>query len=263
MKKFFAAMLMLAVFAAGSSAEVIGTLSRSGSDTPEETPLTAAVLDAGLSSAEKSLKYYSSLSMLQLALGKGEIAAFAAPEFVGEYMLRNNPDLTLRGFLLLKMPVAFAFGLLKDKSELCERVSKAVQDMEAEGRIGIFARDYFTGPAASNPPAVEFESFPDAETITVAVTGDQPPLDYVKEDGEPSGFNTAVLAELGRRLHVNVKTITVESGSRVPALTSGRADVVFWIQIFEGYDVQPDVPEGVITSTPYYGWNKVMLIGKK
>ncbi|MBQ7544283.1 MAG: transporter substrate-binding domain-containing protein [Synergistaceae bacterium] len=263
MKKVFAVIVMLGVLASGASAEVVGTLYSSVGGGPEIMPLSAYVLDAGLSASERSVKYYGSLAQMQLALSRGEIAAMSAPEFVGEYMLRNNPALTLRGFLLLKMPVALAFGFLEEKSELCARFSKAVQDMEAEGKIGILARDYISGPAAQNPPAVKFEEFGDAETITVALTGDMPPLDYVGADGEPAGFNTAILAEIGRRLHANIKTITVETGSRAPALKSGRADVVFWFQVFEGYDVQPDVPEGVITSTPYFGWNKVMLIGAK
>ena len=187
----------------------------------------------------------------------------SAPDFVGEYMLRTNPALTLRGFMILRKPIAFAFGFLEEKSELRDRFSKAVEDMETEGKIGLLERDYITGPSAQNPPAVKFEHFDDAQTITAAVTGDQPPLDYVEADGEPAGFNTAVLAEIGRRLHLNIKTVTVETGARAAALKSGRVDVVFWIEIFEGYDVQPDVPEGIITSTPYYGFSKAVLIGKK
>ena len=134
--------------------------------------------------------------------------------------------------------------------------------MEREGVIGILARDFITGPSSINPPAVEIAKFDDAETINVAITGDQPPLDYIAEDGTPAGFNVAMLAEIGRRLHVNVRPVIVETSSRAIALKSGRADVVFWFQVFEGYDKQPDVPEGVIVSTPYYGWNKAMLIGR-
>ena len=178
-------------------------------------------------------------------------------------MLRTNPALTLRGFMILKNPIAFAFGFLEEKSELRDKFSKAVEDMETEGKIGLLLRDYITGPTAQNPPAVKFDHFDDAQTITAAITGDQPPIDYVGADGEPAGFNTAVLAEIGKRLHMNIKTVTVETGARAAALKSGRADVVFWIQIFEGYDVQPDIPESIITSTPYYGFNKAVFIGKK
>ena len=160
-------------------------------------------------------------------------------------------------------PLAFAFGFLEERKEMRDKFSQAVEAMEREGVIGILARDFISGPAAANPPAVSFEKFDDAETLNVALTGDQPPLDYVAPDGTPSGFNTAILAEIGKRLHVNINPLIVETGARAAALKSGRADVVFWVQIFTGYDKQPDVPEGIITSTPYFGWNKSIFIGKK
>ena len=263
MKKFCAVAVMLAMFATTASGEVVGTLGLNSSSANSRESVFAHVFDAGLEGGEISMKFYDSLMLMQLALNKGELGALTAPEFVGEYMLRNNPALTLRGFMMLKRPIAFAFGFLEEKSELRDRFSRAIEEMEEYGKIGLLARDYITGPAAQNPSAVKFGHFNGADTITVAVTGDQPPLDYVGADGEPAGFNTAVLAEIGRRLHVNIKTVTVETGSRAAALKSGRVDVVFWIQVFEGYDVQPDVPEGIITSTPYYGWNKAVFIGRK
>lgn len=74
---------------------------------------------------------------------------------------------------------------------------------------------------------VPFDSF-DGETVTVAVTGCLPPMDYVAADGTPAGFNTAILAEIGRRLQVNIKLVQVDSAARALALSSGMVDVVFW-----------------------------------
>ncbi len=197
--------------------------------------MLGSVIDARLDIDNATIKFYNSLMTMQLALSKGEIDA-----------------------------IAMAFGFLEENKELCDKFSRAVEDMEREGVIGILGRDYITGPAAQNPPAVEFAKFDDAETLTVALTGDMPPFDYVGADGEPAGFNTAILAEIGRRLHVNIKPLNVETGARVTALKSGRADVVFWVMVFMGYDAkQEDIPEGIITSTPYFGWNKSVLIGRK
>ena len=269
MKKFFAAVIVLVFLTSSASAEVIGSLNVGGMETLNVSAriqsLLSHVLDSGLSAEVNTLKYYDSLTQMQLALGKGEITAIITPEIVGEYMLKNNPEYKLRGFMITKLPTALAMGFRDDNADLCARFSKVIEDMEREGVIGILARDYITGPAAmaGTSPAVKFEHFDGAQTITVALTGDIPPVDYAGTDGEPAGFNTAILAEIGRRLHLNIKTIMLDTVSRVPALKSGRADVVFWFQIFSGYDVQPDVPEGVITSTPYYGWNKAMMIGKK
>ena len=256
-------LFMLVVFSGCAHGESVGTLGRVGSNPEYETSMLAYVFDKSFDSSNTSIKFYDSAMMMQLALNRGEIDSMSAPEFVGEYMLRNNKNYYLRGFIILKTPVALAFGFTDNKKELCDKFSRVVEAVESEGVIGILARDYITGPAALNPPVVELANFPDAETLTVAVTGDMPPLDYVSPDGKAAGFNVALLAEIARRLHVNIKFVNVDTGSRVAALKSGRADAVFWFQIFRGYEIQPDVPEGIITSTPYYGWNKVLLLGTR
>ncbi len=253
-----------------SFGEVVGTLVRSGASAenaelavPEmySSLVLTALLDDGLS-AEKSIKFYDSVTLLQLALNRGEIGAMVSPELVGEYMLKANPDYKLRGFVMLKSFTALAFGFMEDRKELCGKFSKVIEDLEREGVIGILARDFISGPMAANPPVVELPKFDGAETINIAVTGDMPPLDYVAEDGKPAGFNVALMAEIAKRLHININPVNIETAARPSALKSGRADAVFWFMIFTGYDHQPDLPEGVITSTPYYGWNKVFLIGK-
>ena len=277
MKKIIiCSLIILAMCAAVASADIIGTFSRSNMDAfdePEKADLAivegykntllASVFDKDIARDRNFIKYYSNLTLLQMALSKYDIDAIAMPEFVGEFMLRSHSLYKLRGFMIGKNSVALAFGFLEDNKELRDKFSKTVDDMRREGVIGILARDFISGPNSVNPQAVSFENFEGAETIHVAFTGDIPPLDYVAPDGAPTGFNTAMLAEIGRRLHVNIKPVIVETDSRAMALKSGRADVVFWFQIFTGYDKQPDIPESVIVSSPYYIWNKTMLIGRK
>ena len=227
--------------------------------------ILALLLDKDFKTEGTSMLFYDTLTLMQLALNSGEIDVFTAPEFVGEYMLRNNPEYKLRGFIIGKTSIALAFGFLEEKKELRDRFNKVLWAMGDDGTNGIIARDFISGPKAANPEAVEFEKFEGAETVKIAVTGDMPPLDYVDASGKPAGFNTAIIAEIARRLKINIELVNVETGARAIALKSGRADAVFWFQTFMGYENfkdQPDIPEGVIVSTPYYGWNKSMLIGK-
>ena len=81
-------------------------------------------------------------------------------------------------------------------------------------------------------------------------------------DGTPVGFNTAVLAEIGKTLGMNVELIGVESGARTAALASGRVDAVFWYEVNTAAKIQADVPDGVILSEPYYEWNNFIHIKK-
>ena len=278
-KKFLCSLIFVVLAASCASAEVIGTLNRSNVNIPEnltveevmytkgyKDALLATVFDKDFKTEGTSMKFYDSVSLMQLALNKGDIDVFTAPEFVGEYMLRTNPEYILRGFMIGKVSMALALGFLEEKKELCDKFSKAIEEMEEEGKIGLLLRDSITGPKAANPDPVEFAKFDGAETINVAVTGDMPPLDYIDAGGKPAGFNTAMLSEIGRRLKININIVNIETGARAMTLKSGRADAVFWFQVFTGYENfknQPDIPEGVIVTTPYYGWNKSVLIGKK
>jgi ABC-type amino acid transport substrate-binding protein len=119
------------------------------------------------------------------------------------------------------------------------------------------------------PEAVAFENFEGADKITVAVTGDMPPIDFVAENGKPAGYNTAVLSEIGKRLKKNIEVISIESGARSSALVSGRADIIFWYKTTKGLglpdpskDPVKDSTEGVILSVPYYEWERTLLLTK-
>ena len=60
--------------------------------------------------------------------------------------------------------------------------------------------------------------------------------------------------------------MNIETGARIAALSSGRADVVFWLRGNINPNVageMTDEAEGVITSQPYYTWNEQYFIGKK
>ena len=52
-------------------------------------------------------------------------------------------------------------------------------------------------------------------------------MDYVAANGTPAGFNTAVLAEIGKRLERNIELVQVNSVGRALALAQGNVDVAF------------------------------------
>ena len=272
MKKLLAVMLLLALSCTAAYAENIGVFAKLNATEAqfeaatiknESRPNIMSTLFAeGFRREDTSMRFYNTFSQMQMALNRGEIDSFGAPDFLGEYMLRHSDAYTLHGVVLFKTPVALSLGMLKEKSELRDRISTAIRELEASGVIGMLARDFITGLSTANPPAVKIDRFDDAETINVAVTGDVPPLDYIAADGTPSGFNTAILAEIGRKLHVNINLVNIETAARASALASGRVDVVFWFMIY-GQDKTIDLPEGIIVSEPYYGFYRAYLISRK
>ena len=106
-----------------------------------------------------------------------------------------------------------------------------------------------------DPPAVKIEQIDGADTIKVGVTGDLPPLDLILADGTPAGFNTAVLAEISKRINKNIEIVTIDSSTRAAALMSGNVDVIFWTVTPEGESPLPansDTPAGVALTNSYY-----------
>ena len=271
MKKFLCAFILIALFAGSACADInVGLLSQLNMTQAEFQTYMDAALSSGLwtmfSAGDREpaiFVFYDSLVAMQMGLDKGEVNEIDLPEAVGEYMINTNPDYTIAAIAITK-PVYFAFGFRKDDGDaLRVKFNEALQAMKADGTLVGLQTKYVANPGANAPEAVAFEKFEGAETIKVAVTGDLPPIDYVAADGTPAGFNTAILAEIGKRLKVNIELMNVESGARAAALSSKRADVVFWFQVRAGEGIQPDVPEGVILSESYYDWTKYLHIRKK
>ena len=208
---------------------------------------------------EDTFTYYDSLTAMLMGLRSGKIDEAAIPEPVAEYVVNTNPAFEI-SCALHSRTTYLALGFRNDDKglRLCGMFNEALASMRADRRLSILTAEYLSTPGKSQPNAVKFGNFDGAETVKVAVTGDLPPMDIIASDGTPVGFNTAVLSELGKRLGVNIELVSIESGARTSALMSGRVDVVFWYQVYEGVDKQPDAPEGVLLSDRYYEWDNFM-----
>jgi polar amino acid transport system substrate-binding protein len=219
-----------------------------------------------------SARFYDSLTLMQMALSKGEIEEMVLPDFVAEYLLKVNKNyepccISNSGTMSL------CFGFMGDNRELAQKWDNALKSMRDDLTLIALANKYVKNFPQNNNPyeyiygndsrkknndAVKFERFKGAPTIRVAITGDLPPIDYIAEDGMPAGYNAAVLAEIGRRLKVNITTVNVSTGARTAALVSGRVDVVFWYEVDHSLESQLDSNEDIILSSPYYEWNVFM-----
>ncbi len=195
--------------------------------------------------------YYHSLSELLMALDAGYIQLAVVDEPTVQYVLSRN-DAYAEFQPLADQPIAYSMLFLEEDAELCDSFNEAIKAMEDDGTLDALVETYIDGVVAGeDPEAVAFPAFEGAETVTVAVTGDVPPMDYVDDAGDAAGFNTAVLAEIAQRLGVNIELVQVDSGARTLALSSGRADAVFWVKKHISSDTS-EAPEGTVESEPYY-----------
>ena len=273
MRKILSAILVLTLFAGIASAESlkVGILSKLNMSQEEYSEFIAAGRKTGewsfFSSAPKidsiSFIFYDNLQAMQLALNAGEIQEAALPEVVAEYVMNVTGAYKISGIAKTK-PAFLAFGFKKDNDpELVKKFNDAIFSMKEDGTLAVLQARYIYDAGIGDPETIEFRKFDNVDRkITVVVTGDLPPIDYVTADGQAAGFNTAVIAEIGKRLQLNIELLQIMSGARASAVVSGRADTVFWIQGHRDVSRHSDIPEGLELSEPYYEWNEFLFIAR-
>jgi len=216
--------------------------------------------------------FYDSLLAMQMALRSGKIDEIAIPEPVGMYLISNNSKYDIN-FSLNMMPSTISFGFRRGNTALQKEFNTAILAMRKDGTLARLQKDFVLELPTGEPKAMKFTNFKDAPTIRVAVTGDLPPIDFIAANGTPTGYNTAILSEIGRRIKKNIRLVSVEAGARSAALAGERVDVVFWYRNTEGIkapkqakgknlkNVMKDNLDAVILSEPYYEWDTDLIIG--
>ncbi|MBR0150570.1 MAG: transporter substrate-binding domain-containing protein [Synergistaceae bacterium] len=276
MRRFFLSLLMFAIVAwvipAYSAPMKVGILSKLNMTQEEYSEFIAAGRKAGAWGLFSSkpvhdepveFAFYDSLQALQLALNAGEIGEIFLPKAVAEYVMNIAEGYKVSAIARTR-PAYFSFGFREDDDpSMREKFNNAINSMKGDGTLAILQARYIAEPGVGEPDSVEFKKFPNVDTkIIVGVTGDLPPVDYVSPNGKAAGFNTAVLAEIGRRLEINIELLDIDAGARASALASGRADAVSWIQGHKNVDKDSDIPEGIELSEPYYEWNEFLFLSR-
>lgn len=272
MKKFLATICAAALLMVGcggeqvadkpaknfSGAEVkLGMMTRLNSDEQKMgTVLDEVAEKSGVKGTKHLPKFYDSLKLMQLGVESGEVEAISTYKSVADYLVANNDKFEIVPYEALnKLSDYFCFAVRKDETQLKDDFDKAIDDMKADGTLDKLVNDYITKvDKGKTPPAVEIPKFDGVETIKVGVTGDLPPLDLILPDNSPAGFNTAMLAEISKRIGKNIELVQIETGARATALSSKFIDVVFWVIVPVGQEVPIDIdkPEGLDLSKPYF-----------
>jgi polar amino acid transport system substrate-binding protein len=114
-------------------------------------------------------------------------------------------------------------------------------------------------PAILIPPA--FAITPDEikkrGKVIIGIQGDNPPWGYVDSSGKQQGLDSDVGLLYGKYLGVPVEFMPLEVANRIPALTSGRVDILFATMA-----MFPDRAKAVQFSKPYAA-NIILLIAPK
>ena len=248
----------------------IGVLTHLNSTEESLGEILSNIEDEKGTTTKRLPKFYDSLKLMQMGIEAGNVDSISTYQSVANYLIANNDKFELvQHDALNKIRNSFCFAVRKEDTQLKAELDKVVDEMKADGSLDKLINDYITNlEKGQSPPKVELTKIDGADTIKVGVTGDLPPLDLVLPDNSPAGFNTAMLAEISKRLGKNIEVIQIETGARAAALSSKVIDVVFWVIVPLGNDGIPadiDKPEGLELSTPYFQDNvaNIKLKGNK
>ena len=189
------------------------------------------------------LRFFDTLDAMLMGLYAGDVGSIEIYQSVARFLCATNQDLMILGKFDLDKETNtfaelalsgilsndFAFLMMEENSELCEEFNSAITAMKADGTLEKLVAEQIDGLVDGGEiTPVTMPVIDGAETVKIAVTGALPPMDFVDADGTPAGFNTAVLAEISRRINKNIELLVVDSIGRAAALASGTVDAVFW-----------------------------------
>ncbi len=220
-----------------------------------EGVLTSVLESFGVKDTRHLPKFYDNLKTMQMGIDSGNVEQISVYKCVANYLVAGNDKYELvPNNALEKINYSFCFGVRKDDAQLKADLDKAIDAMKSDGTLDKLVAEYITNVKPDNIPAVEIPKLDGAETLKVGITGDLPPLDLITADNSPAGFNTAMLAEVSKRINRNVELVHIESGARAAALNSKLIDVVFWtiVPLSDKIPADIDKPEGMELSQPYF-----------
>ncbi len=200
--------------------------------------------------------FFDSLSLMQMGIESGRVDEISTYKNVADYLIANDDKFEFVQDEWIKgLADNFCFAVKKEDAALKADLDKILGEMKSDGSLERLIGEYITDANKNKtPPKVELPKFDGAETIKIGVTGDLPPLDLILADNSPAGFNTALLAEIAKRLGKNIEIVQIDSGARAAALNSDQIDVVFWAIVPDGNNFPSDIdkPDGLEFSVPYF-----------
>ena len=200
--------------------------------------------------------FFDNLSLMQVGIESGKVDEISTYKSVADYLIANNDKYEFVNDDWIKgLGDNFCLAVRKEDSALKADLDKTIKAMKEDGSLNKLVKEYITNVDKGKAPSkVEIPKFEGAPTIKFGVTGDLPPLDLILPDNSPSGFNTAMLAEIAKRLNKNIEIVNIDSGARAAALSAEQIDVIFWAIVPFGSDLPADIdkPEGVELSEPYF-----------
>ena len=185
----------------------------------------AAVIEA-INPGKYEVITFPTMSEVMAALRSGRVTVAQCTEDYARFMMKLDNSLAFTRSITQE--VTLSMLARESDAELLAALNVAIETLSENGTLDALYEQYVTNASLDNvPDAPPVEVIDGAKTIVVGVSGDMPPHDYVTVDGNPAGYNVALMGEVAKLAGFNVKFMPVVLGTKFAALQSERIDLFF------------------------------------
>jgi ABC-type amino acid transport substrate-binding protein len=173
----------------------------------------------------ESVVTYPTYNEALMALKSGRVDAVNVVKPQAEYTVKTD-----KAYKYIagsgENPVQVTMLTKAEDTELIGKINDAIKALTDSGELNALNETYIINVSTEEialPAAME-----GADTIKVGVSGDMPPFDYLTADGNPSGYNVALMGAIAEHAGFNIEFVTVPFSTKFSALLSDRIDVFFF-----------------------------------
>lgn len=144
----------------------------------------------------------------------------------------------------------YAIAVGKGNTELLGKINSGLKKIRENGTFDKLVAEYIGGDTGEKAP----ESG-EKQVVHVGTNAEFPPFEYMNDNGEPDGFDMAVIKAIGEAAGFEVEITNMEFKSLVASLATGSLDAVI-----AGMTVTPDRQQTVDFSDSYYTATQCIVV---
>lgn len=169
---------------------------------------------------------YPTMNEVLAALKSDRIDVAMTSEDYAVFMIKGDDSLE---YERMDVPAVSLSMLTREAdADLTAQINSAIEELRESGRLAELYEQYVTNASPDSiPEAPAIETIEGADTVTVGVSGDFAPHDYVTVDGKPAGYSVALMSEIAKLANFNLRFETVTFSTKFAALESRRIDLFF------------------------------------
>ena len=258
----FVAVLLLAG-CSGNSAKITELADLEGKivaamSSPQDPEILRAVLEQRTDVKFKEMLFYDTVSAAVAALKSGKADAVLVFGPMRDFYISRDDGLTAVD-LPSSGKTTLHMALRASDAELRDRIDAALLSMRNDGTLASLEKEFVADLTPDKQlTGKDMPKFDGAPKLTVGLSGETPPVDYVAADGKPAGYNVELLALLSEALQVNFELNVMPMESKFPALASNKIDLFFLHAVNANIEMTIKTLEANNSATitePYYEYD--------